>query len=142
MTRRTLPPALLLLLAWVAIAQAQAPESARPVDVSISERQCRALVAHSPADGVAYRPGRDVHGRAVTPADLDGSPAVPALSAITVPLTLSLADVIPLPRGIDADIPLWAVTVAADGRTYINGQPLHDEAALRLAEACRERFGL
>ena len=56
--RRLLP---LLLLA--------APALAEPVAV-IDAATCRLLERHHPAPDVAYRPGVDVQGRAVAPADL------------------------------------------------------------------------
>ena len=131
---------LLAALVGATAARAQTPQA--PVEITVTERQCRALVAHRPADDVTYRPGRDVRGRPVAPADVAGSPTVPELSTITIPLQLSLSDIAVVPPGIDADIPLWTLTVSADGRSYINGQPLHDQTAARLAEICRERFGL
>ena len=142
MTGRILASALLTLLASGIPAEAQPQESPRSIEAAITERDCRALVAHRAADDVAYQPGRDVHGRPVAPADLPGSPSVSPLTTIRIPLTLSLGDVFALPPAIDADTPLWTLTVESDGRAYIDGQPLHDEAAAQAAEACRLQFGL
>ncbi len=142
MTGRILPSILSALFVSGAPAHGQPLESPPSVEVTITERECRALVAHRPDDDVAYQPGRDVHGRPVAPADLPGNPSVPALSTIRIPLTLSLGHVFAIPPAIDADIPLWTLTVEADGRAYIDGQPLHDEAAAQVAEACRSQFGL
>ena len=142
MTGKILPSMLLALLASSMLAHGQPLESPRSVEATITERECRALVAHRAADDVAYQPGRDVHGRPIAPADLPGSPSVPALSTIRIPLTLSLGDIFAIPPAIDADIPLWTITVEADGRAYIDGQPLYDEAAAQVAEVCRSQFGL
>ena len=142
MTGRILLPALLALMASGMLAHGQTPAPAGTVEAAITERDCRALVAHRPNDDVAYQPGRDVHGRPVAPADLPGNPSFPGLDTITIPLTLSLGSIYALPPGIDADIPLWTLTVGADGRAYVDGQPLHDEAAAQVAQACRARFGL
>lgn len=131
-----------LIAAAAAGATARAQVSDAPVEVAITERDCRALVAHRPAADAAYQPGRDVRGRAVAPADLSGNPATPGLESISIPLQIRLSDVVAVPAGIDADIPLWTLTVDADGRAYLDDQPLHDEAAVRVAEACRARFGL
>ena len=40
--------------------------------VTITEFDCRRLVEHRQRDDVTYRPGVDVRGRAVAPADLEG----------------------------------------------------------------------
>lgn len=49
--------------------------------VTITEADCARLVKHMPAPDVAYDGGRDVYGRAVAPADLDGG------AQITLPET-------------------------------------------------------
>ena len=137
-----LPFALVALIAAGSPVQGQRLDAGQDIEVVLTERDCRALVAHTPTDDVAYQPGRDVRGRPVAPADLGSGPVVPDLSTIRIPLTLSLGDVFVLPPAIDADIPLWTLTVEADGRTYLDGQPLHDDAAAQVARICRERFGL
>ena len=40
--------------------------------VAVSRADCQRLVAHVPAADVAYKPGVDVHGKAVASADLPG----------------------------------------------------------------------
>ena len=61
------------LLAWPAVAQqVLSPLSTKVV---ISGQDCQRLVRHVPAPDVAYKPGIDVHGKAVAPADLPGGGA-------------------------------------------------------------------
>lgn len=44
---------------------------AQPLEiVVVGKATCRALTAHQPAPDVAYKPGVDVHGKPVAPADL------------------------------------------------------------------------
>ena len=59
--------------------------------VVITESHCRELVRHVPADDVAYRPGVEVKGRSVAPADLGGGTHIPVPDpfAITIKVELS-----------------------------------------------------
>ena len=54
-------------------AQAQQVLSPLATHVVISGQDCQRLVRHVPAPDVAYKPGVDVHGKPVAPADLPGS---------------------------------------------------------------------
>src|SRR3546814_8990549 len=56
-------------LVFVAASAAKADERR----VVITAQDCSRLVEHSAAPDVAYRPGVDVRGRSVAPADLPGS---------------------------------------------------------------------
>lgn len=54
------------------------PVSGAAETATDARQACRALTRHVPAADVDYQPGIDVHGRAVVPADLPGSPAASA----------------------------------------------------------------
>lgn len=45
---------------------------AQPATVTVTREDCLRLVRHVPSADTTYRPGVDVYGRAVAPADLDG----------------------------------------------------------------------
>lgn len=56
---------------------AATPAIAETVDISgqpyyVTKSDCNALVQYRQAPDVAYQPGKDVHGKAVAPADLPG----------------------------------------------------------------------
>ena len=49
------------------------PVVAQQSRVTVSKEDCKRLVRHHPAADVEYKPGVDVRGKAVAPADLQGS---------------------------------------------------------------------
>lgn len=111
----------------------------RPVvDLSL----CRRLTRHVPAPDVEYRPGVDVHGRPVAPADLPGSAGVQPSIPIDLPLSIDLARrmgiALPsVPRLPDDVTAVW-LSVVGD-RLYLNGQPIDPGAEDRLYAYCRAR---
>lgn len=66
--KRVFLAGLVVLLAWPG---GTAAESGK-VTVKMSPRDCRRLVRRHPSGDVAYRPGVDVRGKPVVPADLGG----------------------------------------------------------------------
>ncbi len=132
-----------IILFFLAIACAA---SAAPADrvVSVTVEQCRQVVAHQPADDVAYRPGVDFRGRPVAPADLAGP------GAIETPEWIEIALIPPLREFLGAATPpfidraeVQVGTVAYDirtGRLSYNGQPLSDPAAHALAAECARQL--
>src|SRR3546814_11559138 len=83
MTRaRFLIGSLLLALA------ATPPAAAGEAYLTLSENDCTRLARHYPAGEVAYRPGRDVRGKAVAPADPDPGPG--AGSGLLLPAAVVL----------------------------------------------------
>ncbi|NFV79934.1 hypothetical protein [Magnetospirillum aberrantis] len=79
------------LLSGMAFAQAE--QSAQPLRIVITKTDCSRLIRHVPAPDVAYKPGVDVHGRAVAPADMPGSgaDAIPGLlpDVLEFPITIN-----------------------------------------------------
>ncbi len=134
------PAIILLLLATALAASAARAEGV----VVVTVEQCRQVVAHQPADDVAYRPGVDVRGRPVAPADLAGPGAIRTPESITIALDL------PLDEFLGAGTPpfigqaeVQVGTVAYDirtGRLSYNGQPLSDPAAHAIAAECARQL--
>lgn len=117
------------------------PDAARDrpvVDLSL----CQRLTRHVPAADVEYRPGVDVHGRAVAPADLAGSASAQPPIPIDLPLSIDLArrmgialpSVPFLPNDVTA---VWLTVVG--NQLYLNGQPIDPGAEERLYVYCRSR---
>lgn len=129
-----------ILAAWAGVAAAE------DINVQLTREDCQRLTRYVPDPGVAYQPGVDVNGRAVTPADLGGAPAI-QMPAIQIPETIQitidvdLQDRLGFPandKNFEADALLGVVTLGPDGRAYFNGQPLQDEAQYELAQRCQE----
>jgi hypothetical protein len=114
--------------------------TAQHLKVNISGEDCARLVEHRPRADVEFKPGVDVRGRPVAPADLPGSRMK-----------------YKLPKTIEFDIefnPLKGETRTRFGETTVtvgrvkydigkrtftfNGEPLSDPALADLARKCRE----
>jgi hypothetical protein len=101
---------------------------------TIAERDCRRLERHVPAPDVVYRPGVDVRGRPVAPADLAPAPSI-VPERLVIYLGVDLRRALGLPPGLIADLPLGIIEIA-NGTVLFNGRPLAPEAAAALAAAC------
>jgi len=83
--------------------------------VIVARAQCRALQRHEPRDDMTFRPGIDVSGRPVAPADLGGGSGLGLPNEISFDLTVRLADFLrEPPRGIGD-------SVARTGRIDVKG---------------------
>ena len=127
------------------------PASAEPPSVLVGRAVCSRLVAHRPAPDVPYRPGMDLHGRPVAPADVDRPP-------LELPAEIGMDVLVPWPdrapprnSGADAgkrpdapplryggEVYVGLVTLAPDGGLLFNGRPLSDPEQDYLAEYCRD----
>lgn len=103
---------------------------------TIAERDCRRLERHVPAPDVAYRPGVDVRGRAVAPADLYPSAAI-VPERLAIYLGVDLRQRLGLPPDLIADLPLGVIEVD-NGTVLFNGRPIVPDAVAALAAACAE----
>lgn len=117
------------------------PDAARDrpvVDLSL----CQRLTRHVPAADVEYRPGVDVHGRAVAPADLAGSAGAQPPIPIDLPLSIDLARrmgiALPSVPFLTNDVTAVWLTVVGN-QLYLNGQPIDPGAEERLYVYCRSR---
>ncbi len=97
---------------------------------------CRYLPRHVPAADVEYRPGVDIQGRPIAPADLPGgTPLLPEVIevAVTVPMAGHFgipADALHFPEAY-----LGSVLVQGD-QVLFNGQPIGEAAAHELVAVC------
>ena len=91
---------------------------------------CRFVTAHQLAPDVAFRPGVDVHGNPVAPADI--GPALTALpDVIRVPVTIDLVErlKLSLPAGTILEAPVALVDIHSDGRVLYNGRDISGDVA-------------
>lgn len=117
----------MLLLAAVLAAPPAAAQT-------IAERDCRRLERHVAAPDVTYRPGVDVRGRPVAPADLAPPPAI-VPERFPILLGVDLRERLGLPRDLILDLPLGVIGIE-NGTVLFNGRPLAPDAAAGLAAAC------
>ncbi|MBP2299536.1 hypothetical protein [Azospirillum picis] len=141
---------LLPLAAGVAVAQTpqRGPVPLTPGSSSGADRPvvdlslCRAMVAHRPAPDVQYRPGVDVHGRPVAPADLPGSggaqPPIPVDLPLSVELARRMGIALPSAPGLPDEMTAAWLTVVGD-QLYLNGQPMEAASEERVYAYCRTR---
>jgi len=119
-----------------------------PAVATASERAglrafCDQWVQYRPAPDVAYQPGVDVHGQAVAPADLPGSPGAlghGSLDRFEIPLSLDnlrqLRVAVPsLGRAIPGTLEVGRLVVEGN-QVSLNGQPLTASVAEELAGVC------
>lgn len=144
----TLAKALAILL--LLPAALTGPAAAQDAYLSISEGDCARLARHYPADDVTYQPGRDVRGKPVAPADLDGGGGGLILpNAVVIPIEVDLFERYGIPANganFKGDVFIGEVVVdVATGRATFNGQPLQTDAEAELAARCqrilRDRAG-
>jgi len=125
----------LLLVATAALADAP---------VYVTRQDCARLVAHHPDPNVEYKPGTDVHGHYVAPADLPGQNAFNLPDKIEFDLKLNPLAYAPqgnAPAGAfqNTGANLGHVEVdLASGAAKLNGHALDDEQTHIVTEACRK----
>ncbi len=92
---------------------------------------CRTAQKHKADDDVAYKPGVDVSGNPVIPADLNAQPA-PIPENIAIPLTVNLAERfhIAIPEGMELKPDVGMIYVYRDGRVIYNDQDLTAQTAV------------
>ncbi|MDP7344520.1 MAG: hypothetical protein QF767_14405 [Alphaproteobacteria bacterium] len=111
--------------------------------ITVSPNDCQALTAYTPSDDVAYKPGVDVDGNAVAPADLNSSGQLNLDTdhEFWLPIDVPLQDVITIDPAdnMDAirasDIGVGTVTVK-NGQACFNGEPLGDADSHAVAAEC------
>jgi hypothetical protein len=112
--------------------------------ITITREGCAALQQYVPAPDVDYRPGVDVDGNAVAPADLNGSPQIKIPDEIAIAITVLLQRKLGIPANpadYKPEAYIGTVVVKPDGRVYFNNQPLQDDAAFELAQLCQKQGG-
>jgi hypothetical protein len=130
-----------VLLGSVLTLAAAFPAAAGERYLTLSRADCARLARHYPADGVAYEAGRDVRGKPVVPADVDGGSGLILPEAVIIPIEVDLFERFGIPADEDSfkgDIFIGEVVVdVATGRAIFNGQPLQSEAEAELAARCQ-----
>ena len=134
---RTLFSTAALLIAIVLIYSADAQT------VTVKAEDCAQLVQHMPTTDVAYKPGVDVLGRKVAPADLGGGIKIEMPKEFTIPITVDLQKKLGIPvdpnqfqtQNFSVGTVTWK-----DGQGYFNGQRLQSEESARLAELCQKQL--
>lgn len=112
-------------------------------ELRISRADCKRLVVHEPAPDVAYRPGIDVHGRPVAPADLNGGRQMKLPDEIVIRLELDVmkgrsgALAGAMAHAMEGQTALGTLTLR-QGRAYFNDEPLHGWEQELLLDACRK----
>lgn len=119
--------------------------------VAVSRTDCSRLIAHQPGADVDYKPGVDVRGRKVAPADLAGSqPDIRLPDQIVIDIGFDLSKRFGIPdtqAGPNANLyagtgSVGKVTVdPRTGKASFNGQSLTSPEQEALAEACRRQAG-
>jgi hypothetical protein len=142
---------MLALLAIAAVVPAFADDA-----VKISAEDCHRLLP-TDAGGADYRPGVDVHGNKVAPADLGGGYGNMVPEDINIHIGVDLAARIGLGQAAragvsnptvanepllpyDGVVPVGTVTMQG-GAVLWNGKPLVPQDQVALAEACRDALG-
>ena len=134
-------PALTVILALIAAPTLAQDTSSRLL--AISDRDCQRLVLHRPDADVYYKPGVDVRGNPVAPADVPGQARIAVPGEITIRVTVDLLQ----RHGVPAESPLAPRGEAAvgtvvydtlSGRLTYDGQALNDPEQDALAAACRD----
>ena len=111
--------------------------------VIVKTADCAQFVQHIPTSDVAYKPGVDIEGRVVVPADLGGSIRVEPPKEFSIPISVDLQKRlgIPLDPNIFQTQNFTVGTVTwKDGQGFFNGQPLQSEESARLAELCQQKL--
>jgi hypothetical protein len=112
--------------------------------VAATEADCRLLERHAPAVDVAYKPGVDVRGKPVVPADASPYGQVATPQQVAIDLSLPLRDLVAEPpaRLGGAEVQVGQVTVdLATSQLAFNGRPLSDPELAQLVAACRAPRG-
>jgi len=136
-----------LLLALVCGSAAGQPPQSAPVDeqLYVTRQDCKQLVAHHPDPGVEYKPGVDVHGKYVAPADLPGQETFKLPDKIEFDLKLNPLSYAPsqgnTPSGALQNTGTTIGHVEVDllsGQAKLNGHSLDGEQTRLVTEACRK----
>lgn len=149
-----LTAALILLSATAlpAVGQPREPVEMRPLPadlspnpdvrrVIVSRTQCRELQRHQPRGDVEYKPGVDVRGRPVAPADLGGGGGLAVPDTVSFDITVRLADFLrQAPRGISDSVARLGRIDVTGREVLFNGMPLTDPAVAEIAALCRAQI--
>ncbi len=108
--------------------------------IRVSKQACANVVRHTPAPDVAYKPGVDVYGRKVTPADLGSPSPIKVPDVISFDLKLNLPGLSPSAGSIGTSFgePVLGKISIQGNQVYFNGQPLGGIGQSELIKKCRK----
>ena len=98
--------------------------------------ECRILSYHGSFNEAAYKPGVDVRGKSVVPADINAVPMGLDQQTIVVPLTIDLAKRLQnlSVQGLNLEATPGYIEIAPSGRITYNGQDLTTQIHAMCAE--------
>lgn len=121
-----------LLVSASSLAFAKDPTDGQSENIAVQTMICKQLYVHTPSADTNYKPGVDVNGKAVAPADLPATTNFAAAPGdyIDVPLTVDLAKRLnqPLPEGVKMEGVVGNLRLYKDGRITNNGQDVSAQA--------------
>lgn len=125
-----------------AFAQSTTSIKTSGTNVLISKNDCDRVVRHVPAGDVAFKPGVDVRGNSVEPADLAGTSSIALPDVIEFNLTVDVLNDLGIsddsPLAPEGDAILGKVTYdMLSGAVTFNGEPLGDPELAAIAAGCR-----
>ncbi len=115
------------------------------IKITITEKNCQRVEKHIARSDVAFKPGVDVHGRPVTPADVNDNRLV-LPESIVIDLSLPLADLYapgntPPDALKNAEVKMGKLDYnLLSGKLLFNGQELADPALHAIARECRKKY--
>ena len=130
-----------LILAGFAVYAGLWSAAATGGGVKVTRETCNHVVAHQPSADVAYKPGVDVNGNSVAPANLNNDPQIGVPKEIVIPITIDLQQRLghsKTDRKYDSDAQIGVVTYR-DGQVFYNGKPLQGgQTEIKIAAACQK----
>lgn len=130
MTKLALAAALLVSVSSMAFAKD--PTDGNSENIAVQTMICKKLYVHTPSADTNYKPGVDVNGNAVAPADLPSTTNFAAAPGdyIEVPMTVDLAQRLnqPIPEGVKMEGIIGNLRLYKDGRINYNGQDVQPQA--------------
>ena len=102
----------------------------------LNDSDCRWLTRHIPDADVAYKPGVDVHGKRVVPADLNGTYDMDLPKTITASVSRRLLN----HPNLRQETPFAEIEIDLEtGSILINGKGLLNDDQKRLIAYCKDR---
>ena len=133
---------LLIGAAGFAISTVASPVTAAEPVIIISKNDCARLVTHQPSPDVTYKPGVDVNGRPVVPADLPGSAQITVPEDIAIDLTVDVQRRFGISGNsamFRSEVRVGTVIVKPDGSATFEGQPLTTPEQQALSVLCQKQ---
>jgi len=136
----------IILMAALLIGAVPVFSAAEEVQLTVSEKNCARIEKHIVRSDVTYKPGVDVHGNSVAPADLNQN-QIKLPENVTIDLSLPLQDLFsaanpPSEKLKNAEVQVGTLEYnLGNGKLTFNGQVLADPALHEIAAKCREMYG-